>query len=307
MNDNPSMWRRVAGWLAGSAFFHGAAALWMRNERDWYLPLDKFQKARIGVYLVLRDYARGVFPPKFPDRERAHEDERTAFERIPGLSAEEVMRDAARKPFWGAPATKKALADFSFLLGWIERLGIRPPARVIEIGCGPGWMSEFFAMEGCDMLGTSIAPCDLPVWEGRIKACEARGTGAKLRFAVSPMESVDALPEARGKFDCCVVYEALHHAFDWRATVGAVAKVLKPGGWFLIASEPNLLHTVVSYRVSLLTRTHEIGISRPRLFAELRAAGFESFTPMKHKFDDRVSSHWIAARKAQLPNQEGIH
>lgn len=296
-NESPASGRRVAGWLAGSFLFHGAAALWERNQLDWYLPLDKFQKAQLGIYLVLRDYAEGIFPPQFPDREQAHEDERQAFSRIPGLTPEQVMADAARKPFWSAPAAVKLLADYSFLLGWMERLGVRPPARVIEIGCGPGWMSEFFAMEGYDTLGTSIAPCDMPVWEGRVSACKARSAGAKLRYTVSAMESVDALDETREKFDCCVVYEALHHAFDWRATVKAVANVLKPGGWFLIAAEPNLLHTVVSYRVSLLTRTHEVGISRRQLVAELHAAGFDEITMMKNKIDDRVSAHWICARK----------
>ena len=299
MDDKSSALRRIAGWLAGSAFFKDAERLWSRNQGDWYLPLNKFQKAYVGIYLVLGDYSRGEFPPQFPSREQAHEDEREAFGRIPGLSPAEVMEGAAKKPFWGVQATKKALADFSFLLGWVERLAIRPPARVIEIGCGPGWMSEFFAMEGYDTLGTSIAPCDLPVWEGRVNACKARGTGARLRFAVSEMESVDTLAEAQGKFDCCVVYEALHHAFDWRATVKAVANVLEPGGWFLVAAEPNVLHTFVSYRVSLLTRTHEIGISRPQLVAELRAAGFDSITMMKNKFDDRVSSHWICARRGE--------
>lgn len=298
-SEPPGLGGRVAGWLAGSFLFHGAAVLWERNQRDWYLPLGKFQKAWLGIYLALKDYAGGTFPPRFPDREQAHEDERQAFSRIPGLTPAQVMADAARKPFWSAPVAGKLLADFTFLLGWMERLGVRPPARVIEIGCGPGWMSEFFAMEGYDALGTSIAPCDLPVWEGRVNACKARGAGAKLRFAVGAMESVDVLPETREKFDCCVVYEALHHAFDWRATMKAVSNVLKPGAWFLIAAEPNLLHTVVSYRVSLLTRTHEIGISRKQLTVELRAAGFDEITTIKNKFDDRVSAHWICARKAR--------
>jgi 2-polyprenyl-3-methyl-5-hydroxy-6-metoxy-1,4-benzoquinol methylase len=291
--------QRIAGWLAGSLFFKGAAELWARNEREWYLPLGKFQKVRVGIYLILRDHSRGIFPPQFPDRDQAHEDERTAFARIPGMTTDEVMTGAAKKPFWGAPATKKSMVDFCFLLEWMERLGIRPPARVIELGCGPGWMSEFFAMEGYDVLGTSIAPCDIPVWEGRVNACKARAAGTRLRFAVSDMEGVDKHEETRGKFDCCVVYEALHHAFDWRATVRAAANVLDPGGWFIIAAEPNLLHTFVSYRVAVLTRTHEVGISRPQLAAELRAAGFDSIIAMKNKFDNRVSPHWICARKAK--------
>jgi len=53
----------------------------------------------------------------------------------------------------------------------------------------------------------------------------------------------------------------------------------------------------VSYRVARLTNTHEIGMSRGELVAEMRRAGFQEVRPLRPRFDDRIRSHWIVARK----------
>jgi SAM-dependent methyltransferase len=51
-------------------------------------------------------------------------------------------------------------------------------------------------------------------------------------------------------FDGVFVFEALHHAFDWRQAIQASFHCLKEGGWLVLANEPNLLHTYISYRVA---------------------------------------------------------
>jgi SAM-dependent methyltransferase len=121
--------------------------------------------------------------------------------------------------------------------------------------------------------------------------------GFDLDFAASPMEAVDELPNCNEAFDAAYVYEALHHAFDWRQTLRATFNVLKPGGWFLLAAEPNRLHTFISYRVAKLSRTHEIGFSRQDLCSELKAAGFATVKVLAPRIDNRVTPHWIIARK----------
>jgi hypothetical protein len=108
---------------------------------------------------------------------------------------------------------------------------------------------------------------------------------------------VDEIPGARGTFDCVFVYEALHHAFDWKQTLRASAAILKSGGWLLIAGEPNRMHTFISYRVATLSRTHEIGFSRSALVKELKASGFSEVKVLQPSFDNRVSPFWIMARK----------
>jgi ubiquinone/menaquinone biosynthesis C-methylase UbiE len=55
------------------------------------------------------------------------------------------------------------------------------------------------------------------------------------------MEEVCAATEHLGPFDAVFVYEALHHAYDWRKACAEAYRCLKPGGWFLLCNEPNLL------------------------------------------------------------------
>jgi cyclopropane fatty-acyl-phospholipid synthase-like methyltransferase len=200
------------------------------------------------------------------------------------------------KPFWAGIAVRMYLTDFCQVVRCLEMTGINPPAKVLELGCGGGWTTEFLATIGYDVCGTTISDDDVHDARHRIKSLEARGLATSLSFVSSPMESVhEAVPA--GTFDAVIVYEALHHAFDWRAALRASHACLKPGGWLLICKEPNLLHTFISYRVAKLTNTHEIGFSKNELIAELRQAGFRNIKSKGKKLHWWFSPHWLLAQK----------
>jgi SAM-dependent methyltransferase len=124
----------------------------------------------------------------------------------------------------------------------------------------------------------------------------ARGLANSLRFDVAAMETLDEVVGGT-PFDAAFVYEALHHAFDWRKALGATLRCLKPGGWLILANEPNLLHTFISYRFAKLTKVHDIGMSRRQLVSTLRAVGFSEVRVLRPRLNDLVSFHWIAARR----------
>jgi cyclopropane fatty-acyl-phospholipid synthase-like methyltransferase len=158
-------------------------------------------------------------------------------------------------------------------------------------------MAEFLARSGYSVVGTSIAPSEIALAEQRVGACLSRGIESHLSFRVSPMESVDQIWPEPPEFDGVFVFEALHHAFSWRQAIEAASRCLRSGGWFVLANEPNLLHTFVSYRVARLSNTHEIGMSRRKLVEQMKAAGFKEIRALKPKINDLVSPHWIVARK----------
>src|SRR2546428_6810667 len=107
-------------------------------------------------------------------------------------------------------------------------------------------MAEFLAMSGYSVVGTSIAPNEIALANVRAESFRRKGLKNELSFKASPMESVDgALSDAHG-FDGVLVFEALHHAFDWRQAIAAAYRCLKPGGWLVLANEPNVLHTFIS-------------------------------------------------------------
>jgi len=158
-------------------------------------------------------------------------------------------------------------------------------------------MSEFLALMRFDVLGTSISPFDITDAQQRMESLMAKQLYVKLEFRATPMESVDQAVCDRIPFDVVIVCTALHHAYDWRQAIQSACHCLKPGGWFIIAQEPNLLHTLISYRVAKLVHTHEIGLSRRDLIRQLEQTGFTKIIILRNHVDFYIRNHWIAAQQ----------
>jgi 2-polyprenyl-3-methyl-5-hydroxy-6-metoxy-1,4-benzoquinol methylase len=289
--------RKIANALAFSPLFAHARAVWECNRVDWNLPLSKFEKISVGTHLILRDYADGVFPPAFPDRRSAYDAEINMKFSLPGYDSKDVTDDSMRKPFQYGPLLKRAMSNFMGLVECLQRLGIRPPQKILELGCGYGWMSEALALMRFEVVGTSISPHEIRDAQTRLPALQAMGLGVELEYRASPMEKVERAVADRIPFDAVFVCTALHHAFDWREALQAGHRCLKPGGWLIIANEPNVLHTLISYRVAKLAHTHEIGLSHAALTAHLRRIGFRGVRCMRNRPGFFVRHHWLAARK----------
>jgi SAM-dependent methyltransferase len=120
--------------------------------------------------------------------------------------------------------------------GYLMRMGSvmdllpPPPARVLDLGCGAGWTSEFLGRRGHRVVGVDIA-ADL------IAAAEARRQD-NVSFLVSDFESLPF----RDEFDAALFFDALHHAVDEEAALAAAFRALKPGG-LCVASEPGAGHS----------------------------------------------------------------
>jgi 2-polyprenyl-3-methyl-5-hydroxy-6-metoxy-1,4-benzoquinol methylase len=288
--------RRVAGGLADSRLFSRARRLTEKNRADWNLQLSRADNLIVCSYLILSDYSAGLFPPVFSDQTSAYEHEMRYGHALGGVSKEGFKAKEMRKPFWDANAAEKYLSGFVRLSRVLESLGIQLGSRILELGCGSGWMAEFFALTGYNVVATTIAPSDGPAVESRADALRAKGMTSELLFKLSPMEDVDQAVESNS-FDAAYVYQALHHAFDWKATLRAAFRTLKPDGWMIIADEPNVLHTFTSYRMGKMSHTHEIGMNRREITLCLRDAGYSEIRTISPRFDDRLRLHWIAARK----------
>lgn len=296
---NPGLLRRVAGVCSSSFLFQRGRTLWEQNSKDWNYPLSKSGKIWCGSYIILHDFVLGLFPPKFEDQAQAYQNEIDYNASIPGVDLAVVQKAHATKPFWNAATCEKHLGDFTRLFTVLERRGIKPGQRLLELGCGSGWMAELLALAGYSVVGTTISHYDIPLANKRIEVLKHKEVSSELKFMACPMEAVDTVAELRGAFDAVFVYEALHHAFDWRKTLRAAITTLKPGGCLLLINEPNRLHTFVSYRVAKLSRTHEIGFSKNTLVRELKAAGFRDVKVLRPRIDNWVSPMWITARKPQ--------
>jgi 2-polyprenyl-3-methyl-5-hydroxy-6-metoxy-1,4-benzoquinol methylase len=258
-----------------------------QNKADWNMALSKLDKLRSGLFIILHDYAAGKFPPAFTE----------IRETLCGVTSEQYTESELRKPFWAAPRTTAYLKSYCQLVGALEKLSILPPAKLLELGCGVGWTAEFLALTGYEVTGISISPSDIADARKRIESIRAKGLQRSLRFEVSTMEAVAELVGPRNHYDGVLIFEALHHAFDWRETLRSSFACLKPKGWLLLCNEPNVLHTFVSYRVARLSNTHEIGFSKRELITELRKVGFKKIISAGARLHCWVRPHWLFAQK----------
>ncbi len=291
--------QRLAGALANSFLLSHGRNLMRRNEANYFLPLSKWEKLSAGIYLILRDYSTGLFPPTFADQQAAYEAEMNFYSSMTGLDRAEVIKGHIVKPFWDARHFGTYSRSFTKLVQVFESVGLKPGNRLLELGCGSGWVAEFLAIMGYRVVATSIGPDEIEIGHLRVKALKARGIDddKRLIFRRSPMESVDEVLKDQEPFDCVFVSEALHHAYDWKKTIHTAYRCLKPGGWFILADEPNLIHTFVSYRIGRMTNTHEIGLSRKEMNAEMLKAGFRTTKVFSPRFDNRMSHLWMGGQR----------
>lgn len=291
--------RPLARILARSPLLSRGKRLFENNTQNWHMQLSRTDKLAAGLYIILKDHGGGLFPPKFEDQAKAYAGEVNYRTTIQGkaLDLEKIRRGEIRKPFWFGHGVQQYLRDFQQIARLFQELELAPPARLLELGCGAGWTAEFLATMGYDVVGTSIAPLDIADANIRVQSLNAKGLNAKLRFEVGPMESVAESVGPRNHYDAVFVYEALHHAFDWRRALESSFACLRPGGWVVICSEPNVLHTCISYRVAKLSNTHEIGFSRRELVRHLARTGYAPVKYCNSLLHFWVKHHWIAAQK----------
>jgi SAM-dependent methyltransferase len=138
------------------------------------------------------------------------------------------VRHAVHKPF-----SDPYRADFLRQVAAILSILPPPPARLLDLGCGTGWTSTFFARSGYHVVGVDICP-------DMIRLAEDMRLHAgleNLRFLVSDYEEL----RFREEFDAAVFFDSLHHAVDEALAMRKAYEALRPGGC-CITSEPGEGH-----------------------------------------------------------------
>jgi SAM-dependent methyltransferase len=132
------------------------------------------------------------------------------------------------KPFSAAPGheLRECLHTFAHI---VERLGLGIRAQVLDVGCGPGWLSEFLARCGYWVTGVDVSEDMVTIARERIDAIELPvGEGIDVRAEFHAMPVLD-LPWSQ-KFDAAVLYDAMHHFHDEDETLRVIRRTLVPGG-----------------------------------------------------------------------------
>lgn len=102
--------------------------------------------------------------------------------------------------------------------GWAGR-------RVLDLGCGGGFMAEALARRGARVIG--LDPALPAVAAGQV---HRRAAGLEVAYLVGRGE---ALPLAAAALDAVVCVDVLEHVDDLPRLLSEVARVLRPGGLLL--------------------------------------------------------------------------
>lgn len=137
--------------------------------------------------------------------------------------------------WWDPDGPQKALHALNPpRLEYIRRRWPLRGARVLDVGCGGGLLSESLAREGAEVTAIDLAPELVRV--ARLHRLESLQSQPGLAIDYR-LQSVEALAQERpGGYDAVACMELLEHVPDPLSVVQACARALKPGGRLFLST-----------------------------------------------------------------------
>ena len=162
--------------------------------------------------------------------------------------------DSMRQQFFGEGVRRAAIAAAR----------IEPGMTVVDVGTGTGFLAEAAVQAGARVIGVDLS-------EGMLAQVTNRLAGKPFEARRSDPAS---LPLREAEADAVVANMFLHHAEDPPATIGEMARALKPGGRLVITDADTHTHEW------LRTEQHDrwLGFARDDIRRWFEAAGLEQVT-----------------------------
>jgi SAM-dependent methyltransferase len=143
------------------------------------------------------------------------------------------IRWLTTKPFSAPPSEELARCLHTFA-HVVERLNLGLRGQILDVGCGPGWLSELLARSGYRVTGIDISPDMIRIAEERVAAIpRPLSEGVEDPIAEFFAMPVRELPWT-DRFDAAVLYDTLHHFDDEVETLRVILRSLVPGGLIYI-------------------------------------------------------------------------
>ncbi|KTF38340.1 bifunctional 2-polyprenyl-6-hydroxyphenol methylase/3-demethylubiquinol 3-O-methyltransferase UbiG [Xanthomonas vesicatoria] len=132
--------------------------------------------------------------------------------------------------WWDADGPQKPLHALNPVrLAYVSARQELAGARVLDVGCGGGLLSESMARLGAQVTAIDLAPELVKV--ARLHSLES---GVQVDYRVQSVEDLAA--EQPGSFDAVTCMEMLEHVPDPTAIIHACASLLKPGGKLFLST-----------------------------------------------------------------------
>lgn len=166
----------------------------------------------------------------------------------------ESLRQAERRHFWFASRNAR-------ILGYLKKLDVSPPSRIVEVGCGRGTVLSA-------LLATGYRADGIDLHEGLCEEAAANCRGATVHcMDVTRGEPSDTC----GRYACVGLFDVLEHAPHPGTLLDACGDLLEPGGC-LVGTVPALMSL---WSTLDDVGGHRIRYDRSALRRELQGAGFD--------------------------------
>ncbi len=200
--------------------------------------------------------------------------------------SEQQKFDRIAASWWDPDGESRPLHDLNpARLAYISEKVELKGARVIDVGCGGGILSESLAAQGADITGIDIAGKALSVAKLHLHE-----SGLKVDYQQATAESFAAQNPASAKVVTCM--EMLEHVPDPFSVVSACANMLAAGGHLFMST---LNRNALSFAVAILGGEHITRII-PR---------------GTHQYDRFIKPselcEWIRAAGLKVEDISGIH
>jgi SAM-dependent methyltransferase len=170
-----------------------------------------------------------------------------------------MLENSQRTHFWFRARNLR-------ILDFLEREGIPPPARVLEIGCGTGTVLSALSRAGYRMTGIEM--------HGRLARRAAEENPASRIYSLEIRRAPEAFVRQEPPFDAVGLFDVVEHAADPETLLRSCAERLRPGGALVgtVPAMPALWSDYDAYsghrlrftRRALLSLFARAGLPRPR-------------------------------------------
>ena len=112
-------------------------------------------------------------------------------------------------------------------------LALPAGSRVLDVGCGSGWLSEYFARLGYVVKGIDISPDLIQMSRERVAGVPYGADHETPLQCSFDVHDIELAPLAE-KFDAIICYDSLHHFEDENSVMSNLSKMLDVGGTLFI-------------------------------------------------------------------------
>ncbi len=144
--------------------------------------------------------------------------------------AELAKFSALATSWWDPAGPSRPLHELNPLrLRYIEKAAALEGARVLDVGCGGGILSEAMAKRGAEVLGIDLSRAVLDV-------AEMHALEGKVRIQYKAMAAEELAAAQPAYFDLVTCMEMLEHVPDPAAVLCALTRLVRPGGNIVVST-----------------------------------------------------------------------